>query len=658
MTNKNKLILITIVSLAIYLFLPILAKFILIKKLDSIEIPSDVESVNLTWFGINAKNVRSKICNNKIYTNFENISVKIGLDLEIKHIRLENGSIDIKSIECVDKKTYAKSKRRNTKFELVDSSVNLSGNLPNTTLEGVNINKTDNKTEFNIESVDIKWKANIKLKNVHILKLDDNIQINSKELMVNKLTTTLTTTKTNEQSNEFDKIWNYVDKTFPIESKLSDTKYTVKFESENTKINDNEFSLEFNLRKNNIEFKITTNNKQQINANIVYEKKNDTLNYDLNLDVKNINVNNKLISDENVILNLQTNLKGKLEKNALIGTGIFNVSDTYTTMSYKLKRETDQSIIELEASLQDSPCQKVINSIPSGMKGKLEKIEVEGTFGFDTSIKYYSKNKEKSDAKLNIKMKGKKWSVPNEMNVKNFKKPFEHIVYDINKNQKSTKLGPGTKDWFPIGAMSRFITLSITTTEDPGYGKHAGVIPKALENSLIENLKSGRFVRGGSTIPMQLAKNLWLGRKKNIARKIQELFLSSYLVESITQEELLELYLNIIEYGPNVYGIKPASEYYFDKNPSNLSLSQSLFIASILPNPNKQRFDSDGKLNQGALLWIKRVMKSMLDNNKISEIEYERGMQEWPKFKKSDSSSESQKFSDEELKIIKELETH
>ena len=98
--------------------------------------------------------------------------------------------------------------------------------------------------------------------------------------------------------------------------------------------------------------------------------------------------------------------------------------------------------------------------------------------------------------------------------------------------------------------------------------------------------------------------------------------------------------------------------YYFDKNPSNLSLSQSLFIASILPNPNKQKFDSDGKLNQNHLLWVRRVMKSMLDNNKISEIEYEKGIQEWPKFKEPEPSQENKKFSEEEQKMMKELEVH
>lgn len=129
---------------------------------------------------------------------------------------------------------------------------------------------------------------------------------------------------------------------------------------------------------------------------------------------------------------------------------------------------------------------------------------------------------------------------------------------------------------------------AVLTSEDPSFFYHRGFIPDAFKESMIENIKAKRFVRGGSTISMQLVKNVFLSREKTISRKLQEMLIV-WLIENkglVSKERMFEIYLNAIEWGHGIYGIKEASQFYFSKLPSQLNLAESIFLASIIPDPN------------------------------------------------------------------------
>jgi membrane peptidoglycan carboxypeptidase len=127
---------------------------------------------------------------------------------------------------------------------------------------------------------------------------------------------------------------------------------------------------------------------------------------------------------------------------------------------------------------------------------------------------------------------------------------------------------------------------------------------------------------------MQLAKNLYLGREKNLSRKLQEAVLTTYLEQALTKEEILELYFNIVEFGPMLYGIGPAAEHYFAVSPHDLSVAQSLFLTSILPAPKKSYFAATGQLSKGWSNYLHRVLKIMRGRNKITDAELIDGMSE------------------------------
>ena len=127
--------------------------------------------------------------------------------------------------------------------------------------------------------------------------------------------------------------------------------------------------------------------------------------------------------------------------------------------------------------------------------------------------------------------------------------------------------GPGSDNWTPLDEISPYMQVAVLTTEDGGFLKHHGFNRASIRSSIVANLKARRFARGASTITMQLAKNLFLSRDKTLSRKLEEVVLTDYLEQTFSKDELMELYLNVIEFGPAVYGITAAAEHYFGRTP-------------------------------------------------------------------------------------------
>jgi membrane peptidoglycan carboxypeptidase len=229
---------------------------------------------------------------------------------------------------------------------------------------------------------------------------------------------------------------------------------------------------------------------------------------------------------------------------------------------------------------------------------------------------------------------------PSSMSVSNFRKMFTRIVQDVNGKPIEIESGPGSKWWVPLNAIPRYMPKAVMTTEDAGFEHHNGFIIQAIENSIAMDIESGKFTRGGSTISMQLAKNLWLSRTKTISRKLQEFFLTTYLEQSMTKNEIMELYLNIVELGPGVYGIGQAANEYFNKSAASLTLGECLFLASILPAPKQPKFNADGLLYKQWADYLRTLMKLMASKEYISEDELNSGLTE--QIKKGGSENESE----------------
>ena len=166
-------------------------------------------------------------------------------------------------------------------------------------------------------------------------------------------------------------------------------------------------------------------------------------------------------------------------------------------------------------------------------------------------------------------------------------------------------VGPSNPYWTPLGAVSSAVVLCVVRAEDAKFWQHAGFDWEQMQDAWETNVEEGKYHRGGSTITMQLAKNLFLWRRKSLPRKAFEAYLTWRLEHSLTKKRILELYFNVVEWGPGVYGVGEASRHYFGKPPSSLTLGEAALLAVTLPNPirwNVQRAPQFAMRRQQELL--------------------------------------------------------
>lgn len=145
--------------------------------------------------------------------------------------------------------------------------------------------------------------------------------------------------------------------------------------------------------------------------------------------------------------------------------------------------------------------------------------------------------------------------------------------------------------WVAYSSISPNLKRAVLAAEDSGFAEHDGVEWEAIEKAALENLKKGKIKRGGSTITMQLAKNLFLSPDRSLLRKGQELVITFMLEAVLEKRRILEIYLNVAEWGEGVFGIEAAARHYYGVSAKQLSAEQSAWLASILPAP--KRFDKN-----------------------------------------------------------------
>ena len=286
-------------------------------------------------------------------------------------------------------------------------------------------------------------------------------------------------------------------------------------------------------------------------------------------------------------------------------------------------------------------CQAFLDATPRGLMPLLASLRMSGTFAVQAQLDFDSEHANETRVRLNVANDCHIEQVPPELNPRRFASLWQRVVKGANKQPIEIESGPGSQDWVPMDAISPFMETAVQVCEDGHFQYHHGFDFEAIENSIKDNLIKGRFARGASTISMQLAKNLYLGKEKTLGRKLQEAVLTQLLEQELSKRELLELYLNVIEYAPGVYGIGPAAHHYFAKRPSDLSLGQALYIASILPNPERQHFDPDGKVSVAWTSYLQRLMRIGKKIGQISDEQLAVGLAEHVAFHVADSGGAS-----------------
>jgi membrane peptidoglycan carboxypeptidase len=178
--------------------------------------------------------------------------------------------------------------------------------------------------------------------------------------------------------------------------------------------------------------------------------------------------------------------------------------------------------------------------------------------------------------------------------------PFTAEIHLPRGRIATRELSEANPHYRPLEAIDSILVHAVLTNEDGAFYRHSGFNAEAVKGAIADNIRAGAYRRGAGTITMQLARNLYLGHERTLSRKAQEVALA-WILEHLTyvgKRRLLEIYLNVIEWGPGVHGADEAAQYYFGRDAGRLTVDQALFLATVVPAPTKwrYRFDASGAL--------------------------------------------------------------
>ncbi|MBI5584747.1 MAG: monofunctional biosynthetic peptidoglycan transglycosylase, partial [Deltaproteobacteria bacterium] len=161
---------------------------------------------------------------------------------------------------------------------------------------------------------------------------------------------------------------------------------------------------------------------------------------------------------------------------------------------------------------------------------------------------------------------------------------MEYREQEWRREGKNVRL---RQQWVPLSRISPYLIKAVAIAEDDKFYKHEGFDFKAIQKAVERNIQAGKFKVGGSTISQQLAKNLYLTSSKNPVRKIKETILTWRLERALSKKRIMELYLNVVEWGEGVFGAEMAARTWYGKPASALGPEEAARLAVVLPNPRK-----------------------------------------------------------------------
>ena len=182
---------------------------------------------------------------------------------------------------------------------------------------------------------------------------------------------------------------------------------------------------------------------------------------------------------------------------------------------------------------------------------------------------------------------------------------MEYRMAEWQEKGKKIKL---RQKWVPLKRVSPYVVKAIIIAEDDKFWSHEGFDFEAMQKAMEKDLKKKKFKAGGSTISQQLAKNLYLSPSKNPIRKIREAILTWRLENTLSKRRIIEIYVNVAEWGEGIFGIEAAAKRYFGKSAAALSAYEAARLAAVLPNPRRFKAGGDSRYVRKRADLIYRIM--------------------------------------------------
>jgi len=320
------------------------------------------------------------------------------------------------------------------------------------------------------------------------------------------------------------------------------------------------------------------------------------------IDISQLRIKHPKLSADTIIFE-----SGSLTGNYLLtpqsialDSGAFNLNGLFGSLQFliPLPNAKEEYALNLDIPWQDA--NTFFAALPAGAFDDTRNLQAKGEMKY--GLRFYLDGKAPDEVVFESSMDKRNFSIQQYPGkpLDFFNDTFNYKVYADGQVTRTIPIGKHNPNFTALEDVNPQLIHAILCSEDPSFFRHHGFIQEAFRESIAENYREKRFKRGASTISMQLVKNLFLNRNKTIFRKFEEALIV-YLIEYqglSTKERMMEVYLNIIEWGPGINGIGEASAYYFNKKPKDLSLNESIFLANIIPRPSKYywAFEKDGSM--------------------------------------------------------------
>jgi hypothetical protein len=411
----------------------------------------------------------------------------------------------------------------------------------------------------------------------------------------------------------------------------------------------NSFSQNWNIsgfadpRNNKANLKFGTSDKSQIRIPYIEEKYNLSSSFDsivvkvdkiemedneLHIDgytsIKNLTINHKKISKKDVVIK-NTFFDYKI----LLGSDFISINkgsvaqlNGIKVLPYVEYNTQKDTIYKLKVDIPKMKSQEFISSLPLGLFPHFEGMEAQGDFDYNLDFKFNINKPNRLVFNSKFNKHNLKITKYGAANLSKLNGSFTYRAIDNGVAQRGVFVGAANPNFTTLEQISPYLRKCVIACEDPTFFSHRGFVTEAFKQSIVKNFRTKKFARGASTISMQLVKNVFLNREKTLSRKLEEILLV-YILENnriASKDRMLEVYFNVIEWGPNVYGIGEASQFYFQKTPSELNLKECLFLATIVPKPKKfmYQFDEIGELKPAVDRQQEYIRNSMIRRGILS----------------------------------------
>ncbi len=302
------------------------------------------------------------------------------------------------------------------------------------------------------------------------------------------------------------------------------------------------------------------------------------------------------------------------ERRLVLDRGDLTVADVPVRLTGSLTLLAESLRVRLRATLPPTDCGKLLAAIPPELVPKLRGMKLGGRMGAKLDVSLDSRALK--DLKLDFAAAPRRCRVlrdPPAARVAALKRPFVFISRPPGVKPTRVVMGPSNPNWRSFNRLGRNVKAAFLAAEDRRFFHHSGFDLENIRRALATNLRQKSLLKGASSISQQVVKNVFLSHRRDFSRKLQEAILTWRMEQVLSKRRILEIYLNLVEMGPGVFGVRAAAKHYFQREPSHLNPLEAAHLAAVTPSPrpNYARFKK-GRAGMDWLLHLRWLMYQML----------------------------------------------